>query len=877
MKTDTPQTIYLKDYRPHAYRIVETDLTFHLGDNETVVEGRFQVELTSEASNGEPMVLDGAELELRDIQINGVDVDPSRLTTEVETLTISDVPTESFELTTRVAIHPEKNTSLEGLYRSSTMFCTQCEAQGFRKITYYIDRPDNLARFTTTIVANGDTFPVQLSNGNLKSSRTLENGLIETVWEDPFPKPSYLFALVAGDLECIEDSFQTKSGRDVALKIYVEAQNIDKCDHAMLSLKQSMEWDEKRFGLEYDLDIYMIVAVNDFNFGAMENKGLNIFNSKYVLARIDTATDTDFEGIQGVVGHEYFHNWTGNRVTCRDWFQLSLKEGLTVFRDQEFSADLNSRAIKRIDDVNQLRTFQFPEDAGPMSHPIRPASYIEINNFYTVTIYEKGAEVIRMLHTILGEEGFQKGVKLYFERHDGQAVTTDDWLNAMEDANELKLTQFRNWYSQSGTPELFTHWTRSTEDNTWSLTARQSSPSTPGQETKQDYVIPIRFALFDTQGQKVELSLDGRALGTETTLMLEDQEKTWLFDNITTSVTPSILRDFSAPVRLEAPWTAYDLAHLVAHDDDGFSCWEAAQTLIRRAILAHTKDPQSEILDDTLGQALEKLLSKDVDAALRAAVVTLPSITILGDQMEIVEIDALKDARRAMRIAIANRLKSTFEEIYTSSFSTEPYAFNANEVARRRLANTALSYLVASGDAAWVEKAKAQIAAASNMTDVMAGMKALSLVGGEAFEDELKAFYQQWENEQLVIDKWFTLQATADSDDVLNRIDTLRSHPAFNRKNPNRVRSLLSALTLMNPAAFHDKSGKGYTIIADEVLALNDINPQVAARLVRAFLSWRRYDSGRQARIKENLERIIDAPNLSKDVYEVAAKSLAAS
>ena len=409
MKTDTPQTIYLKDYRQPPYRILETALTFHLGDGETLVEGRFQVERTSDEVAGEPLELDGAELELRSIRIDGEDVDQARLTFGPETLTVADVPAK-FELTTTVAIHPEKNTSLEGLYRSSTMFCTQCEAQGFRKITYYIDRPDNLARFTTTIIADDKKFPIALSNGNLVSTKKLENGLTETVWEDPFLKPSYLFALVAGDLECVDDTFTTQSGRVVALKIYVEEQNVDKCDHAMLSLKQAMAWDEERFGLEYDLDIYMIVAVNDFNFGAMENKGLNIFNSKYVLARIDTATDTDFEGIQGVVGHEYFHNWTGNRVTCRDWFQLSLKEGLTVFRDQEFSADLNSRAIKRIDDVNQLRTFQFPEDAGPMSHPIRPASYIEINNFYTVTIYEKGAEVIRMLHTILGETGFQKGL-----------------------------------------------------------------------------------------------------------------------------------------------------------------------------------------------------------------------------------------------------------------------------------------------------------------------------------------------------------------------------------------------------------------------------------------------------------------------------------
>ena len=876
MKTDTPQTIYLKDYRQPPYRILETALTFHLGDDETLVQGRFQVERTSDELAGEPLELDGAELELRSIHIDGEDVDHARLTFGPETLTVADVPAK-FELTTTVAINPEKNTSLEGLYRSSTMFCTQCEAQGFRKITYYIDRPDNLARFTTTIIADDKKFPIALSNGNHVSTRKLENGLTETVWEDPFLKPSYLFALVAGDLECVDDTYTTQSGRVVALKIYVEKQNVDKCDHAMLSLKQAMAWDEERFGLEYDLDIYMIVAVNDFNFGAMENKGLNIFNSKYVLARIDTATDTDFEGIQGVVGHEYFHNWTGNRVTCRDWFQLSLKEGLTVFRDQEFSADLNSRAIKRIDDVNQLRTFQFPEDAGPMSHPIRPSSYIEINNFYTVTIYEKGAEVIRMLHTILGETGFQKGVKLYFERHDGQAATTDDWLNAMEDANDVKLTQFQNWYKQSGTPEVFAHWTRSQDDKTWSLTLRQSCPATPGQQEKDNFVIPVRFALFDLAGTKVDLSIDGRPLGTETTLMLTQEEQTWVFENVSSNVTPSILRDFSAPIRLDAPWAGQDLAHLVAYDDDGFSCWEAAQTLMRRSILNRVANPTSNILDETLANALEKLLKKELDPALRAAVVTLPSITILGDQMEVIDIDALRESRRAMRKALASRLKATFEKLYESHFSTAEYEFKASEVARRRLANTALSYLVASGDPKWTEQASTQIKTASNMTDVMAAMKALALTGSKAFETELKDFYSKWESDQLVIDKWFGLQATADTDDVLERVNALRQHPAFNRRNPNRVRSLLSALTLMNPAAFHDKSGKGYAIIADEVLALNEINPQVAARLVRAFLSWQRYDAGRQALIKENLERIVAAPNLSKDVYEVASKSLAAN
>ena len=875
MKTDTPQTIYLKDYRQPDYHISKTHLTFHLGDNETLVEGRFEVVQTENGEAGAPLLLDGAELELRSVKVDGQDVDKSRLTFGHETLSIADVPA-TFILETQVAIDPENNTSLEGLYRSSTMFCTQCEAQGFRKITYYIDRPDNLATFTTVIIADGTTFPIALSNGNLVSEEKLDNGLVKTTWEDPYPKPSYLFALVAGDLEYIEDRYVTTSGRDVTLRIYVEEQNITKCDHAMLALKQSMEWDEQRFNLEYDLDIYMIVAVNDFNFGAMENKGLNIFNSKYVLARIDTATDSDFEGIQGVVGHEYFHNWSGNRVTCRDWFQLSLKEGLTVFRDQEFSADLNSRSIKRIDDVNQLRTFQFPEDAGPMSHPIRPASYIEINNFYTVTIYEKGAEVIRMLHTILGEEGFQRGVALYFQRHDGQAVTTDDWLSAMEDANDVNLTQFKNWYSQSGTPEVAVTWSHSPSDNSWSITAKQSCPPTPGQNEKSDFVIPIRFALLNATGSKVPLTLNGTSLGETTTLMLDTNEQSWTFSDVPSDVVPSILRDFSAPIRLDSAWTASDLAHIVAHDDDGFSSWEAAQTLMRRAILDRVEDSDSVILDDTLANALETLLQKDLDPALQAAVITLPSLTILGDQMDVVDIDGLNKARRAMRTALAHRLKEPLANLYDRHFSTADYKFEASEVARRRLVNTALYYLVASGDDAWTERAAKQVHVASNMTDVMAGMKALSLDGGEHFATELNAFYDKWKDDQLVIDKWFSLQATADSDDVLNRIQGLLNHSAFNRKNPNRVRSLLSALTLMNPAAFHAASGQGYQIIADEVLTLNEINPQVAARLVRAFLSWKRYDADRQALIKENLERIVAAPNLSKDVYEIAAKSLSA-
>lgn len=876
MKTDTPQTIYLKDYLQPDYRIVTTHLTFHLGDNETLVDGRFEVVQTDGAKTDAALLLDGAELELRSILIDGEPVDKSRLTFGNETLSIADVPT-SFVLETRVAIDPENNTSLEGLYRSSTMFCTQCEAQGFRKITYYIDRPDNLATFTTVIIADGATFPVALSNGNLISEEPLDNGLVKTTWEDPYPKPSYLFALVAGDLQYIEDQYTTTSGRNVTLRIYVEEQNITKCDHAMLALKQSMEWDEKRFNLEYDLDIYMIVAVNDFNFGAMENKGLNIFNSKYVLARIDTATDADFEGIQGVVGHEYFHNWTGNRVTCRDWFQLSLKEGLTVFRDQEFSADLNSRSIKRIDDVNQLRTFQFPEDAGPMSHPIRPSSYIEINNFYTVTIYEKGAEVIRMLHTILGEEGFQKGVALYFERHDGQAATTDDWLRAMEDANGLKLTQFQNWYSQSGTPVVDVDWSHNQTEGTWTFNARQSCPPTPGQTDKENFVIPIRFALLNELGEKLDLILDGVDLGKTTTLMLDTETKSWTFSDIPSNAVPSVLRDFSAPIRLNSAWTAGELAHIVAYDDDGFSSWEAAQTLMRRAILDRVTNAESVILDDTLANALQVMLDKDHDPALQAAIITLPSLTILGDQMSVVDIDGLNKARRAMRTAIAHRLKDTLAKIYNRHFSTDDYRFEASEVARRRLVNAALFYLVASDDDTWVDKAVYQIQVASNMTDVMAGMKALSLTNSEHFERELSAFYAKWKDDQLVIDKWFSLQATADTDDVLARIQNLLEHQAFNRKNPNRVRSLLSALTLMNPAAFHAESGQGYRIVADEVLTLNEINPQVAARLVRAFLSWRRYDSGRQALIRENLERIVAAPNLSKDVYEIAAKSLSAS
>jgi aminopeptidase N len=876
----TPQAIYLRDYSPPAYLVETVDLHFDLGDDLTLVRSRLALRRNPDHCRGEnTLVLQGRSLALRGLRLDGRPLTARDYRLDDETLTLAGVP-EAFVLEVETAIRPRENTSLEGLYQSSGNFCTQCEPQGFRKITYYPDRSDVMARFTTTLVADR-RFPVLLANGNLVETGNLPGGRHFARWEDPFKKPSYLFALVAGDLVKIEDRFHTRSGREVTLQIYVEARNADRCAHAMSSLQKAMAWDEETYGLEYDLDIYMIVAVDDFNFGAMENKGLNIFNSKYVLARPDTATDADYQGIEGVIGHEYFHNWTGNRVTCRDWFQLSLKEGLTVFRDQEFSADMTSRSVKRIEEVRLLRNTQFPEDAGPMAHPVRPASYVEINNFYTATVYNKGAEVIRMYHTLLGDAAFRSGLALYLRRHDGQAVTTDDFLAAMAEAGEIDLEQFRLWYSQAGTPELAVECVYDEERRTLTLTVRQSCPPTPGQAEKAPFHIPLALGLVDRSGRDLPLQLEGEAIPEAGTriLSLHRAEETFCFINLPEAPVPSLLRNFSAPVRLKTDLDDNDLAFLMARDNDPFNRWEAGQQLSTRLLLRQVEAfgrDETLVLDPLLPGAFRELLGDPgADRALIALALTLPSETFLAEQVQVIDPSAIHEVREFFRRQLATDLRQDLLAAYTDHQEDGPYGPDPVAVGRRALKNLALSYLMTLDDPALRSLCLGQFKRADNMTDVIAALGALAGSATEEGAAALEDFYRRWQNDPLVLDKWLSLQATSKRTDTLAEVRRLLGHPAYNGKNPNKVRALVGAFCQGNPARFHDRSGAGYAFCADQVLALDPVNPQVAARLAGAFSNWRRFDPKRQALMKEELERIAAVAGISRDVYEIVLKSLA--
>ena len=879
MTTATPEAIFLKDYTEPDFWIDTVDLQFELGEDFTTIESTLSLRRNPNRPGGAPLVLNGQDITLQSISLNGETLSETQYQVDETTLTIAHMPSEAI-LKTTVRALPQKNTSLEGLYKSGSLFCTQCEPEGFRKITYYLDRPDVMATFTTTIIGDPEQYPVMLSNGNPVKTGMTPDDKRWIRWEDPHKKPAYLFALVAGPLKAIEDTFTTASGKNVKLEIFVEPENIDKCDHAMESLKQSMKWDEEVFGLEYDLDIYMIVAVNDFNMGAMENKGLNVFNSKYVLARPDTATDNDFAGIQGVIGHEYFHNWTGNRVTCRDWFQLSLKEGLTVFRDQEFSSDLNSRAVVRIQDVNLLRTYQFPEDGGPMSHPIRPASYIEINNFYTRTIYEKGAEVIRMIHTLLGKEKFRKGIDLYFERHDGQAVTTDDFVLAMEDASGVDLTLFRRWYHQAGTPTLKVGFIHDAEAQTCTLKTWQSCPATPGQDTKEPFHIPLKVALFSQQGEQLGLRTEdnGEAL-PERVLNVTGPEEEFVFYGVKERPIPSLLRGFSAPVNLDFPYSDEDLATLLSHDNDPFARWEAAQLLYTRAVfklIESRNGGQPMSLSPTLIEAVRNVLNaSEGEKALLAQALNLPSEVTLAQQMETVDVDGIHAARKFLQQELGKTLREDFQRLYDAHEETGPYTIDAPSYGRRLLKNTALSYLAAIDDSHAHALCFKQFEQGHNMTDVTAALSALSHTESEERRSAFEGFYTHWKHDVLVLDKWLTLQALSSRPSTLEDVKALTGHEAFTIKNPNRVRSLLNAFVQENPVHFHASSGAGYEFIADRVLELNTLNPQVAARLLRtAFTQWRRYDTSRQELMRAQLQRIVDAKDLSPDVFEIASKSL---
>jgi aminopeptidase N len=827
-------------------------------------------------------VLDGQDMELLQLVLEGDELGPDRYQVDADSLTIAHVPG-AFVLEVTTRLRPQSNTSLEGLYRSGELFCTQCEAEGFRRITYFLDRPDVMARYTTRITADKQGCPVMLANGNLTDSGDLPDGRHYAVWTDPFPKPCYLFAMVAGDLRWVQDQFTTRSGRPVDLRIYVEPENIDKCGHAMASLKHAMTWDELEFGREYDLDHYMIVAVNAFNMGAMENKGLNIFNAKYVLARPETATDRDFQNIEGVIAHEYFHNWTGNRITCRDWFQLSLKEGLTVFRDQEFSADMGSRGVKRIQDVRGLRAHQFPEDAGPMAHPVRPDSYMEINNFYTATVYNKGAEVIRMQRNLLGGQGFRRGMDLYFERHDGQAVTTDDFVRCMEDANGMDLTQFRRWYTQAGTPVVQVTGHYEADLHRYSLTLIQSCPPTPGQPTKQPFHIPVAMGLLDPDGRDMALQLEGEEAPRGTTRVLEvkDAMQTFHFVNVPFLPLPSLLRGFSAPVKLRFDYTDDDLVFLMAHDSDPFNRWDAAQGLATRIILrmvaARSAGQPMEVPAGFVEAFARTLVAESQDRDLRTQVLTLPGESYLGDQLQVVDVDGIHAAREQLRRHVAEALEGPLRQGYDRSLGElGRYAPDAEGIGRRSLRNLCLDYLMALDRADIRALALSQFRAADNMTDSLAALGLLADTVSVEADTALVEFYRRWQADPLVLDKWFGIQALSRRSDALSRVRDLVSHPRFELRNPNRVRALIGAFT-QNVVRFHAPDGSGYQFLADHVAALDPINPQVAARLASPFTRWQRYDPGRQNLMRRQLERLMGLEQVSEDLYEVASKSLAAA
>ncbi|MEG1342393.1 MAG: aminopeptidase N [Pseudomonas sp.] len=885
MRTEQPQVIYLKDYQAPEYLIDETHLTFELFEDHSLVHAQLVMRRNPARGAGlPPLVLDGQQLELLSVALDDqalaagdYQLDDSHLTVQPKAAT--------FTLDTSVKIHPESNTALEGLYKSGSMFCTQCEAEGFRKITYYLDRPDVMSTFTTTVIAEQHRYPVLLSNGNPIGSGPQDDGRHWATWEDPFMKPAYLFALVAGDLWCVEDKFTRQSGRDVTLRIYVEPENIDKCQHAMTSLKKSMRWDEEVYGREYDLDIFMIVAVNDFNMGAMENKGLNIFNSSCVLARAETATDAAHQRVEAVVAHEYFHNWSGNRVTCRDWFQLSLKEGFTVFRDSEFSADMNSRTVKRIEDVAYLRTHQFAEDAGPMAHAVRPDSFIEISNFYTLTVYEKGSEVVRMVRTLLGAEGFRKGSDLYFERHDGQAVTCDDFIKAMEDANGVDLTQFKRWYSQAGTPRLAVSESYDSTAQTYSLTFRQSYPATPDKVEKQPFVIPVELGLLDAQGNDIALRLqsEAAAAGTSRVLSVTEAEQTFTFVDVAAKPLPSLLRGFSAPVKLSFPYDRDQLMFLMQHDSDGFNRWEAGQQLsvqVLQELIAQHQQGSALVLDQRLVTALGTVLANEqLDQAMVAEMLSLPSEAYLTEISEVADVDAIHAAREFARKQIADQLFDALNARYQANRGlsrSTGYVAEAEHFARRSLQNIALSYLMLSGKPEVLAATLEQFDACDNMTE---RLTALAVLVNSPFEAErakaLEVFAENFKDNPLVMDQWFSVQAASTLPGGLARVKALMQHPAFTMKNPNKVRALIGAFAGQNLVNFHAADGSGYRFLADLVIELNALNPQIASRQLAPLTRWRKYDDARQALMKAELERILASGSLSSDVYEVVSKSLA--
>ncbi|EIV8501291.1 aminopeptidase N [Vibrio parahaemolyticus] len=865
--SQAPQAKYRKDYQAPSHTITDIDLTFDLYDNDTIVTALSKVVQKGESTTLE---LDGEGLELRSVKVNGEDWAHHEV--KEASLVLSDLPAE-FELEIITKIDPEANTALEGLYKSGGAFCTQCEAEGFRRITYYLDRPDVLAKYTTKVIADKATYPYLLSNGNRIAQGEAENGRHWVQWQDPHPKPAYLFALVAGDFDVLRDKYTTMSGRNVDLEIFVDKGNLDRAGHAMTSLINSMKWDEERFGLEYDLDIYMIVAVDFFNMGAMENKGLNIFNSKFVLANDQTATDRDYLGIEAVIGHEYFHNWTGNRVTCRDWFQLSLKEGLTVFRDQEFSSDLGSRAVNRIDNVRIIRGPQFAEDASPMSHPIRPDKVIEMNNFYTLTVYEKGCEVIRMYHTLLGEEGFQKGMKLYFERHDGTAATCEDFVSAMEDATGVDLKQFRLWYSQSGTPTLRVNSEYNAEAKTYALTVEQFTEATQDQAEKQALHIPFDIELYDSKGQIIPLIINGESV--HNVLDIKQDKQTFVFENVAEQPVPSLLREFSAPVKLEYDYSDAELIFLMKHATNDFARWDASQMLLAKYIRQNVNNVQTgsevQLSEDLIDAFRGVLLDENLEPAFIAQVFSLPSINEITGWYKQIDVDAVDTVLNSITVSLSAALEDELSATYHTLKQAE-YTIDHAAIGKRALRNQCLQFLAHTDKGNTL--VKAQYEAANNMTDTIAAMSAANSAQLECREELMADYSDKWKHDGLVMDKWFALQGTNPAEDALEKVKATMNHEAFSLKNPNRTRSLIGSFLAANPVRFHDKSGSGYQFAGEILRQLNDSNPQVASRMIDPLLKFRKYDEARQAMIRAELEKLKAMDNLAKDLFEKVTKAL---
>eukprot|EP00472_Partenskyella_glossopodia_P010912 CAMPEP_0197537250 /NCGR_PEP_ID=MMETSP1318-20131121/56281_1 /TAXON_ID=552666 /ORGANISM="Partenskyella glossopodia, Strain RCC365" /LENGTH=960 /DNA_ID=CAMNT_0043095375 /DNA_START=107 /DNA_END=2992 /DNA_ORIENTATION=+ len=865
-----PVEKFRKDYAHPPYWVKHVELDIQINDGKTTVVSKLTIERDASTAEGEPMTLDGEDLKLRSVKIDGQPFKDYEEGKNTLTIGGSEALPASFVLETEVDIVPEDNTQLSGLYKSGSTYCTQCEAEGFRRITYHLDRPDVMAKYRVRVEAD-KSWPVLLSNGNMIDSGDVAGSSRHfAVFEDPFPKPSYLFAVVVGNLGKISDTFTTMSGRKVELNVFSEPENVDALDHAMESLKKSMKWDEERFGREYDLDVYHIVAVNDFNMGAMENKGLNVFNTALTLAKPETATDGDYMRVEGVIGHEYFHNWSGNRVTCRDWFQLTLKEGLTVFRDQEFSADMWSHAVKRIEEVVGLRGRQFQEDAGPMAHPIRPESYIAMDNFYTATVYTKGAEVIRMYHTLLGEETFRKGMDLYFERHDGEAVTCDDFRQAMADASGRDLTQFERWYTQAGTPVLHAEGVYNPEKSTYTLTLKQSCPATPGQPEKLPFHMPVKLGLIGKE--------DGKEVLASTLVELTDETQTLEFQDIKQVPVLSILRGYSAPVRLELEQSDQDLAYLMAHDTDAFNQWDAGQRLMTRVILdtyeSLKADGSPKPLPNQFVEAVRSVLSsKSSDLMLQAYMLNLPNLQTLSGTLDVIDPIKLHEARKYVQSSLAKTLEKEFRDKYAELSTGKEYELTSKAMGERTMRNLCLRYLIASGADDRESIADAHFKTANSMTDKIAALGELVSLPGEAREAALKTFYDDAKGDALVINKWFTQQALASSPDTLDQVKALTEHPEFTLKNPNRARSLVGAFG-GNMPIFHSEDGKAYEFLADTIVKMDELNPQIAARLLGPFGLWKRYDNKRQGMMKAQIEKILKKDNLSPDTFEVATQYL---